>query len=141
MRFPNEFLGRANEKVYCEHNFSMRRILTIFLTIVLSFQLSWAEAAVHCQHENSPVAVHFGHHVHRHLVKDPRIQKGKDVAKVSVDNDCAVCHLSSSAVTSPLTTLPVVEPAEHSPAVAVILYLTSTYPHRPERPKWVDAPL
>ena len=90
----------------------MRRAVTLFLLLVLPLQLSWAVAAVYCQHEAvAQVSGHVGHHEHQHAQGD---EASGDVAKQSapeptdasdkpqcVDDDCAYCHLASLKTVGP----------------------------------------
>lgn len=74
----------------------MRRLLLVFLSILLPLQFAWAGAAAYCSHEklDSPAAVtwHFGHHAHEHKADNDK-QPGK--AKLP-DADCAACHFPGS---------------------------------------------
>jgi hypothetical protein len=84
----------------------MRRAVTLFLLLVLPLQLSWAVAAVYCQHEAvAQVAGHLGHHEHQHAQADEvagdvakqHVPEQKDAGDKAqcVDDDCAYCHLAS----------------------------------------------
>lgn len=85
----------------------MRRVLTVFLLLILPLQLSWAVAAAYCQHEGTALMTgHVGHHEHQHLQdegeaandvvkKDTAEQKDAKDKPQCVDDDCAYCHLAS----------------------------------------------
>ena len=98
----------------------MCRLVTLFLLLVLPLQLSWAVAAVYCQHDAvAQVTGHMGHHEHQHVQGD---EASGDVAKQNtpeqkdaadkapcVDDDCAYCHLASlKTVGAPVIVLAVV---------------------------------
>lgn len=117
----------------------MRRVLVVLLMAILPLQMSWAEAATYCQHEDIPAVAHFGHHVHKHVVKEPSSKSGKTVSKLSVDNDCATCHMLGAATPPALSPLLSAKAVSRIPTIVVNLLLTSPYPHRPERPKWANA--
>lgn len=76
----------------------MCRWFLVFLMAVLPLQLSWAAAAMYCQHEDMPTASHFGHHAHTHHA--PRNDKGTHADKknlLAVDEDCGICHLGDTS--------------------------------------------
>lgn len=71
----------------------MRRLLLVFLAILLPIQFAWAGAAAYCAHEeNSTTAAtraHIGHHVHEHA--SSHADKAKPGQKLP-DADCTACH-------------------------------------------------
>lgn len=87
----------------------MRRLLLVFLAILLPLQFAWAGAAAYCAHEGAPTAAHevggvgvvqatartwhFGHHSHVHH-GDDHAAGGKTVKLP--DADCAACHFPGS---------------------------------------------
>jgi len=78
----------------------MRRLLLVFLAILLPIQFAWAGAAAYCAHEdgNQPVSAtrwHIGHHAHGHGSADARQDTAKP-AKALPDADCAACHFPGS---------------------------------------------
>ena len=116
----------------------MRRLLVI-LMIVPPFQLSWAAAATYCQHESSPVASHYGHHVHKHLAKSGDAKSDASPSKLLSDDDCTVCQLGDVGIVSmPSFSFPA-NIAKFDTARSSIPLLTLTRPDRPERPKWTRA--
>jgi len=98
----------------------MRRVLTLFLLLVLPLQLSWAVAAVYCQHEAvAQESTHVGHHEHQHAQGDEatgdlakqNAPEQKDAADKPqcVDDDCAYCHLAClKTVGAPVVVLEVI---------------------------------
>ena len=67
----------------------MKRLLLVFVLLVIPLQTSWAAVAAYCKHEKGIAAKHFGHHVHVHKAVDGK----KEVAsKLTVDDDCRYCH-------------------------------------------------
>ncbi|PLP96540.1 cation efflux protein, CzcI family [Cupriavidus pauculus] len=82
----------------------MRRLLLVFLSILLPLQFAWAGAAAYCAHESAdqPAAMtsHFGHHTHEHGSDAHKASKtaGKAAAKSAnlPDGDCTACHFPGS---------------------------------------------
>lgn len=128
---------------------SMRRWLCLFLLVCFPLQLSWAVAATYCQHEQGADAHHFGHHQHQHhhagaaadasasaAHAPPQAdaqQPGDVSAKLTLDSDCAFCHLGSLQPPSiPLP--PVLAAPGHALVPHASLPLASHIPAGPERP-------
>lgn len=115
----------------------MRRFLIIFMLLILPLQVSWAAVATYCQHETGMKAQHIGHHEHKHLSKaaDPVQEK----SKLTLDNDCTVCHLySASTITMHFSTV-FADVASTEPVFSNPDFFSLIRPERPERPKWVRA--
>lgn len=82
----------------------MRRLLLVFLSILLPLQFAWAGAAAYCAHEGAdqPAAVtsHFGHHTHQHQAdahsSDKGIGKSAGKSLALPDADCTACHFPGS---------------------------------------------
>jgi hypothetical protein len=112
----------------------MRRLLAIFLLVLLPLQLSWASVAVYCQHETDGQAKHFGHHDHQHQAGD---NQGDGNSKLSggVDNDCGTCHAGCATVIFGET--PTSPPDDVSASYDNYRHNPNTSPHYlPERPNW-----
>lgn len=116
----------------------MRRILLIFLVVMMPLQLGWAAVSSYCQHESGAAAKHFGHHEHQHqqASKASDTDQGKGKAFGTVDADCHFCHACSpvilsnaadviSLVTKPLFAMRAADVSRSNPSP------------RPERPNWV----
>ena len=73
----------------------VKKLLLIFLLVLLPFQFSWAAAAAYCQHEETKAAQHFGHHSHQHNAQADLPDKGETPTKVHAD--CGYCHLACQA--------------------------------------------
>lgn len=73
----------------------MKKLLLIFLLVILPFQFSWAAAAAYCQHEEGQTVQHFGHHSHQHQAKADKTE-GQS-GSLQTDTDCGYCHLSCQA--------------------------------------------
>ena len=87
----------------------MRRLLLVFLSILLPLQFAWAGAAAYCAHEDiaetTSLAWHFGHHTHQHKADQAKQADGSDkgdhrakagkLAKLP-DADCTACHFPGS---------------------------------------------
>lgn len=73
----------------------VKKLVLLFMLVLLPFQFSWAAVAVYCQHEQAPAAQeHFGHHKHEHQGQ-PDTPEPEPIKKV--DNDCSYCHLAAQA--------------------------------------------
>lgn len=112
----------------------MYRLVALLLALLLPLQFAWGAAASYCQHETSGAAVqHLGHHEHVHQAET----KQPVSSKLVVDNDCASCHATCSAVASELAAnaelptgvgaLPVPPSEAHTSALA----------RAPDRPQWL----
>ncbi|MDM0018214.1 hypothetical protein [Variovorax saccharolyticus] len=77
----------------------MRRLVFIFLMVVLPIQWTWAAAASVCAHEPQG-ASHFGHHQHEHADAAQAVQPADEGPAGSLSNhpDCGVCHAAATAV-------------------------------------------
>jgi hypothetical protein len=58
---------------------------------VLPLQISWAATVVYCNHEESSVTQHFGHHVHKH-------EKDIPSKTTQVHSDCGYCNLATQVL-------------------------------------------
>ena len=76
----------------------MKRLLLIFLLVVLPFQMSWAAVTGYCQHEEGKAAQHFGHHEHKHHASSEN-QSSKSKFGMN-DTDCGYHHLSCANLIS-----------------------------------------
>lgn len=82
----------------CAKLLGMKKLLLIVLLVLVPFQISWAMAGDYCQHENGPVAAHFGHHAHHHQSKADQ-PDSKNTAKLNkMHSDCGSCHTSLLAL-------------------------------------------
>ena len=71
----------------------MRRLVFIFMMVLLPLQWSWAAAASVCEHEWD--TTHFGHHEHKHSGADSAHQVLSDTSEEGAGNyhpDCHACH-------------------------------------------------
>ena len=109
----------------------MKKLILIFLLLIVPLQFAWAAAGVYCQHEQGKASFHFGHHAHSHDGKHDAADSKTKVSKVHLD--CSSCHatgtaiLVSSAALAPLpSTLEYFEPRAIS--------YSSFIPDGPRRP-------
>ena len=124
----------------------MRRLLLVFLLVLIPMQTLWSAAANYCQHEiprsgnhDMGSSAHFGHHLHLHSPSHEDIGSahgmGGGIHATTPDLDCHTCHSSSTALFAPSATLPVLAP--HAPSMLwVALALPAPDLPRPERPNW-----
>lgn len=127
-------------KGLCRIPLPMRRLLAIFLLILLPLQAAWVAAAPYCGHEPSAAVEHVGHHQHAHESHDAApsaAEAGADQGLFTglVDLDCHSCHGFGNAM--------VLEPgvlgaAPGQPRYPQGIALQSLQPplSRPERPRW-----
>jgi len=81
----------------------MRRLLLVFLAILLPLQFAWAGAAAYCSHEKAgsqqASTPHFGHHTHEHKAADSdgHADDAKSASSAKLpDADCNACHFPGS---------------------------------------------
>lgn len=83
----------------CRRLHRLTAAFLVALSFLLPLQVAWGAAAAYCEHETTQGAKHFGHHQHEHKADAHDAEAKKPVAKkLVVDNDCASCHISSSAI-------------------------------------------
>ncbi|MGF6273203.1 hypothetical protein ABIB38_001561 [Massilia sp. UYP11] len=88
----------------------MRRLILIFLLLMMPLQAAWAAGAPYCSHDEQ--TMHPGHHVHKHPPSSSQDQD--DGAPDAHCDDCDACHhLSASAVLSAQPNLPLPKGAPH----------------------------
>lgn len=109
----------------------MKALVLRLLLLLLPLQFLWAGAALACQHEPSPTALHVGHHA----VAKSQVESGGDTKPPSGGSDCSVCHFGSSALADADAVTFSVGTSE-APALATTLRLATRWPDRPERPNW-----
>lgn len=86
----------------------MRRLLLIFLLLLMPLQAAWAAGAPYCSHDEA--TMHPGHHTHKHVTPDSQ----DDATPGEHCDDCDACHhLSASAVLSAQPNLPLPKGAPH----------------------------
>jgi len=116
-----------------------RRLVTLFLALLLPLQFAWGAAAAYCGHEtNAQAAQHFGHHQHVHQAEAGQSSEAKKAVdgKLAYDNDCGACHASATVLIAPtLGELSVPLPAS-SLAFAVVPSPSSALARAPDRPQW-----
>lgn len=111
----------------------VKKLLLIFLMMLLPVQYTWSAAAVYCQHEQD-APPHLGHHAHQHKAAS---DEAKEPGKVNAaDADCAYCHLFSHAFFVPFDAHPAATPAPHHAALPAASY-SSYLPGPPPRPNWL----
>ncbi len=112
----------------------MKRLVLLFLLVLLPLQTSWAAVSGYCQHEQDErQSQHLGHHDHKH--HNISGQQDAQPENPSQDNDCGVCHMSGG------TAIPVgaqMLPVQLDSAVffALDLRLPFVAPEAPDRPNW-----
>lgn len=116
----------------------MVRRVVVLLLMLLPLQFVWSAAAVYCSHETTPMAWHFGHHVHVH--KSAQADDGAKAQTDSgiADNDCPVCHLGGPSLPPDVAVFVCTHAAPPQPPAAGTPY-SSVPPGTPERPNWLFA--
>jgi hypothetical protein len=116
----------------------MRRLVMIFLLVLVPLQLSWAALSAYCPHETASLARQAGehHHKHAHLTDAGQQDHSDPHATGSVDADSGVCHAGHGTA---------IFGAGRLPAVSVLSETYSAYQIQvpsppslplPERPNW-----
>jgi hypothetical protein len=117
----------------------MRRLIAIFLLVLLPFQAVWAAMEPYCLHETSPSqSQHFGHHEHQHHADGAGAHRGdgaNDTGKASamLDHDHHCC--SGVSLLPADWPLPGLLPQADGVATPLGSY-TSFDATRIERPNW-----
>ena len=125
----------ARARLVSNNMSAMRRVLAIFLLVLLPLQSIWAAAAPYCQHEAS-AASHPGHHPHEHHVTADDHQTDPTGDAVGMDHaDCHVCHAASPAVVALGVWFACPALADMSLDTRQAR-LTAPPSSRPERPQW-----
>ncbi|MBI5926466.1 MAG: hypothetical protein HY836_12825 [Aquabacterium sp.] len=117
----------------------MRRLIAIFLLVLLPFQAVWAAMEPYCLHESAPSqSHHFGHHVHHHHSDADGVHHDggdKETGKASamLDHD----HHCCSGVSLPSAAVPLLGPLPEADGVASPLASYASFDAtRIERPNW-----
>ena len=101
------------------------------MLLLLPLQFVWAGAALACQHEPDPSAVHLGHH----SIPKSSTDQSSGSNGPATGNDCTVCHLAS--VQPPLADAVALFPVDGFTRCNRQLILSaSQFPDAPERPNW-----
>ena len=113
----------------------VRRLLIMFLFVLLPLQSVWATAAAYCEHRSDAHQEHFGHHDgHHHATAG---DAPSDSASAGADADASHCHGTCAALLTVHLILPTftatqpttgcADPGRLAPALS-----------RPERPQWTS---
>lgn len=115
----------------------MRRLLALFLLVLLPLQFSWAAVGAYCQHETGTPTRHFGHHDHQHKADPDQGDSAVPDMSGGIDNDCSACHAGCCAAAilgdNHLS-------AQQVASDAIDGYRNGLAPpptYQPERPNWV----
>lgn len=109
-----------------------RRVLLLFIAVLLPLQLAWGAVSGYCQHESGARTQHIGHHEHVHKAD---AKKGADL-KVAPDNDCGTCHgTGAGALIAAVAGVPTSSP-RMSITVETQRAPLSNPSDTPERPQW-----
>lgn len=121
----------------------MRRLLSVLLVLMFSFQMPWALAADYCVHERGigtasrEDATHFGHHEHAHAVAET-VDDGVDGSGME-HPDCGVCHLGCAKLPAPQAHVALPAHLDTGHRLAAEPAVASHAGQRIERPKWTRA--
>ena len=86
---------------------TVKKLILIFLLLIVPLQFAWAAAGAYCQHEQGTSSMHFGHHAHNHDGKHDGADGKAKAGKVHLD--CNSCHATANAILvnrAPLTLQP-----------------------------------
>jgi len=119
----------------------MRRLIAIFLIVILPLQVTWGVIAVNCTHNESGIsAQHFGHHekANSHAVKKEGADT--DVAGVDFSYDSAHHNVCDGGfdilIPSKLQTLAATPVGKSQYNLLSLINLSSIHSSRIERPNW-----
>ena len=118
----------------------MRRLVMIFLLVLMPMQFTWAALSVYCPHETGAPERQVDEHNHQHHHEAGADQEDRNDphATGNVDADPGACHAGQGAV---------IFGSGYLPAVSVSSETYSAYQSRvpfpphlslPERPNWAD---
>ena len=113
----------------------MKRLLLVFVLLVIPLQASWAAVAAYCKHENGVAAMLVGHHFHKHQGTagdaggDPT--RGVD----GIDGDCGFCFLGTLNFVQSAFSLPQIDLASNLHETPLRFH-PSFIPKGLERPNW-----
>jgi hypothetical protein len=115
----------------------MRRLILVFLLMILPLQVSWAAVCAYC-----PDACVIETSADSEADSGPEAEPD-DSAKADTislgDSDCTSCCLGGIGVASRGADTAVVKVRAASPQFIATVLVTSIRPDRPERPKWSHA--
>ena len=125
---------------------AMRRLIAIFLLVLLPLQAVWAAMAPYCLHETSQADTHHpGHHKHEH---QHQADAGSDHLNGGAPDDSPASamldhdhHCCSAVSLPPTAAVPLPGPLPQAQLVASPLAgYTSFDATRIERPNWIVSP-
>lgn len=111
----------------------MRRWLPILLLMLLPLQAVWAAAAPYCEHEESPTAMHVGHHTHEHQGSQADDQEPSSTSFAD-HADCPACHGAAAAVPALTGSAAVAGDSDAAPTWLQSIPRPPVFP--PDRPNW-----
>lgn len=112
----------------------MRKLVLLFLLILLPLQTTWAAVSGYCQHEqDEQQSQHLGHHTHKH--HNTSGQQDVQPQNSSQDSDCGVCHMSGVAAI-PVGTQMLPVQLDSAVFFPLSLRLPFKAPETPDRPNW-----
>lgn len=112
----------------------MRRLLALFMLVLLPLLSSWSAASAYCGDESADRARHLGHHVDKHH-GDDRSDSSDGQGAAASDADCDHCH-SPGATLASLVNCAQLAVAPELPNRWIDVALRAPPPSLPERPKW-----
>lgn len=110
----------------------MRRWFAILLLVLMPLQSLWAAAAPYCAHEESPKAMHLGHHTHEH--QQSQADDGTSKGSPATHADCHVCHGGAAVAMGAIGTLD--QPTVGGDAPRLVSLIRTAPVTQPERPNW-----
>jgi hypothetical protein len=121
----------------------MRRLVMIFLLVLMPLQLSWAAMSAYCLHKtDSGSSAQQGdehQHKHAHLMTDASQQEHSDShATGSADADSGVCHAGHGTAIFDSGPLPAVSVSSETYSAYQIQVPSPPALPLPERPNWAD---
>ena len=116
----------------------MRRLVTIFLLVLMPMQLSWAALSVYCPHETGSPAQQVENHHHQHQTAAIQEDGGDPHATGNVNADSGACHAGHITALFGSGRLPAVSVSSETYTAYQIQVPSPPHLPVPERPNWAD---
>jgi cytochrome c553 len=118
----------------------MRRLVTIFLLVLMPMQLSWAALSAYCPHETGLSVRQVDDHNHKHapLAAADQEDLSDPHASGSADADSGVCHAGHGTALFGSRRQPAVSVSSETYTAYQIEVPSPPHLPLPERPNWAD---
>lgn len=114
----------------------MRRLVTIFLLVLMPMQLTWAALSVYCPHETGSPARQVDAHDHQHQADADQEDRSDPHATGNVNADSGSCHAGHITALFGSGRLPAVSVSSETYTAYQIQVPSPPHLSLPERPNW-----